>query len=716
MAESRAARRRRAGGQTEGLAETEPVSGTSPPRSLFGPGDDNVVRGEVVVKLAASAARAITSSIPTHPLRALSVGLPSGFGIPEVDEILQRHGAVAVSRVHPPGSPFPSAFGVDRGTLGETYRVRLPTDANVAEIVESLTRLEAVEEAEPNRWREATVAPNDPSFPAQWGLARIRCPDAWTLSTGSPAVVVGVVDTGVDLDHPELAPLLLPGQDMVDLAGAAPPPGTHFEGDWTARDDSPQDEVGHGTHVAGTIACASNNMFGVAGVTWSCRILPVRVLARVVENAPPHRVRGTGSAVDIAAGIRWAVDHGAQVINLSLGGYADTFVERDAVAYAVAHGVVVVAAMGNDNTNTPSYPAGYPGVVAVGATDQMDRRAPFSNTGPHIAVSAPGVDVLSTVWDDGFATLSGTSMASPHVAGVVALIRSCNSSLSADEVGTILRETARPLRDAPADPVPNDRYGAGLVDAGAAVARACAGGGPMPTQPTFPTIPTVTRPTVTFPTVTRPTLPTFPTRPTLPTFPTRPTFPTFPTRPTFPTFPTRPTFPTFPTVTRPTFPTFPTRPTFPTFPTRPTFPTFPTVTRPTITQPTVTIGTIAPGAGGYGAYDPYQQYYGGGYEQYGGYDPYQQYQQYGAGYGAYDPYQQYYGGGYEQYGYDPYQQYQQYGAGYGGYDPYQQYYGGGYEQYGYDPYQQYRQYGAGYGGYDPYQQYGGGNASAGASG
>ncbi|HZR01140.1 MAG TPA: S8 family serine peptidase [Chloroflexota bacterium] len=658
MAEgSRAARRRRASEQAAAAAETEPVTGDTPPRSLFGPGDDNVVRGEVVVKLAAPAARAVTASIPTHPLRALTVGLPSGFGIPEVDEVLQRHGAVAVSRVHPPGSPFPSVFGVDRGTLGETYHVRLPTDANVAEIVESLTRLDAVEDAEPNRWREATIVPNDPSFPAQWGLARIRCPDAWDLSTGSPAVVVGVVDTGVDLDHPELAPVLLPGQDMVDLAGAAPPPGTHFEGDWTARDDSPQDEVGHGTHVAGTIACATNNTFGVAGVTWSCRILPVRVLARVVENAPPHRVRGTGSAVDIAAGIRWAVDHGAQVINLSLGGYSDTFVERDAVAYAVAHGVVVVAAMGNDDTNTPSYPAGYPGVVAVGATDQMDRRAPFSNTGPHIAVSAPGVDVLSTVWDDGFASLSGTSMASPHVAGVVALIRSCNSSLSADEVGTILRETARPLRDAPADPVPNDRYGAGLVDAGAAVARACAGGGPMPTQPTFPT-------------VTRPTFPTFPTI-TRPTFPTRPTLPTFPTRPTFPTFPTRPTFPTFPTVTRPTFPTFPTV-------------TRPTITQPTITQPTVnTVGTFVPGAGGYGGYDPYQQYYGGGYEQYGG---------------GYDPYQQYYGG-YEQYG---------------GYDPYQQYYGG-YGQFGggYDPYQQ---YGGGYGGNDPYQQYGGGNAPGGASG
>jgi hypothetical protein len=239
------------------------------------------------------------------------------------------------------------------------------------------------------------------------------------------------------------------------------------------RDSVPQDDVGHGTHVAGTIACASNNSNGVAGVTWNCRIMPVRVLARIVNNTNPGDVRGTGSAADIAAGIRHAVDHGARVLNLSLRGFADTMVERDAVAYAISRGAVVVAAMGNDAINTPVFPAAYPGVVAVGAINNTDRRPAFSNTGPHIDVAAPGVDIWSTVWDNGFTRMTGTSMASPHVAGVAALIMSCNSSLTGAQVADIIRQTAQPLRDNPGDPVPNDNYGFGCVDARAALARAC---------------------------------------------------------------------------------------------------------------------------------------------------------------------------------------------------------------------------------------------------
>jgi Subtilase family len=197
----------------------------------------------------------------------------------------------------------------------------------------------------------------------------------------------------------------------------------------------------------------------------------VRVLARIRETAT-GRISGSGSAANIAAGIRWAVDHGARVINMSLGGYGDTTVEREAVAYAISHGVVVVAAMANDNTNNPSFPAAYPDVIAVGATDSADHRASFSNFGPHIDVAAPGVGVQSTYWDDTYASLSGTSMASPHVAGVAALVLSRNASLSADQVGNIIRSTAKPLRDNPADPVPNDYYGSGLVQAGAAVQAA----------------------------------------------------------------------------------------------------------------------------------------------------------------------------------------------------------------------------------------------------
>jgi subtilisin family serine protease len=368
--------------------------------------------------------------------------------------------------------------------------------------------VDGVEYAEPNRYRETSVIPNDPSFPSQWGLTKINCPAAWDRTTGSANVVVAVVDTGIDLDHPELAALLLPGTDMVDLGlNPIPPNGFHFEGDFAGRDNNPQDDVGHGTHVAGTIACASNNSVGVAGVTWMCRLLPVRVLARIVNNTDATDVRGVGSAADIAAGIRWAADNGARIINLSLGGTVDTQVERDAVAYAVSQGVVVVAAMGNafQQGNPTSFPAAYPDVVAVGAIDQADHRAFFSQTGPHIDVAGPGVGIWSTVWDNGYTTMSGTSMAAPHVAGVAALILSCNPNLTAAQVADILRQTARPLRDNPSDPVPNDNYGFGCVDADAALQRACP---PRPSVPiiTCPAPSTIvrcppSRPLITCPTV-----------------------------------------------------------------------------------------------------------------------------------------------------------------------------------------------------------------------
>jgi subtilisin family serine protease len=301
--------------------------------------------------------------------------------------------------------------------LASTFRVRYASGVDAEEAAAQFQAIDGVEYAEPNRYRETyQVVPNDPSFAAQWGLTRIRCPQAWTRGTGSADITVAVVDTGVDLDHPELASLLVAGQDMVDL-GTAPvaPPGFRFEGDFNGRDNDPQDEVGHGTHVAGTIACLSNNSVGVAGVTWACRVMPVRVLARIVNISNPSDVRGVGSAADIAAGIRWAADHGARVINLSLGGTTDTRVERDAIAYAISRNVVVVAAMGNlfNQGNPTSFPAAYPDVIAVGAIDQANNRATFSQTGAHIDIAGPGVGILSTVWDNGYATYNGTSMARP---------------------------------------------------------------------------------------------------------------------------------------------------------------------------------------------------------------------------------------------------------------------------------------------------------------
>lgn len=437
--------------------------------------ENSVVPGQLVMQLRSDAAAAVTNSIGAAATPTGNVPTATSFGIAAVDEALGKIGVTAVTRLHPPAPPsIASAAAEFAEPMGSTYRVYFSADVPAEEAVAALEAAGEVEMVEAVRYRETLATPNDPQYPQQWGLPRIHAPQAWDRTKGSAGITVAVIDTGVDLDHPELAALLVPGRDFVNLgASPTPPAGFHFEGDFNTVDNDPMDEVGHGTHVAGTIACLSNNAVGVAGVTWACRIMPVRVLARIVNNSNSSDVRGTGSSADIAAGIRWATDHGARVINMSLGGPSDTFVERDAVAYAVAHGVVVCAAMGNGGLGAAtSFPAAYPNVVAVGAIDQADHRASFSQVGPHIDVVGPGVGVRSTVWNNGYATMSGTSMATPHVAGVAALILSIKPSLTAAQCANILRQTADPLKDNAADPVPNNNYGSGCVNAFAAVNKA----------------------------------------------------------------------------------------------------------------------------------------------------------------------------------------------------------------------------------------------------
>jgi subtilisin family serine protease len=477
MAKQQQPRRRRTSpGGTRDKAETRAgISDVKPP--IFGEGVSDIIPGEVVIQLTEDTAARVTESISRGPRRGVADAGATAFGISELDTVLSSLKAKDLVRLHPPAPPAGDNMALAIAVpMASTFRLSYSASVSAEQAVERLEAVDGVEFAEPNRYRESYVVPNDPSFAAQWGLTRINAPAAWDRTTGSAAITVAVIDTGVDLDHPELAALLVPGTDMVDLGpNPVPPAGFRFEGDFQGRDNVPQDEVGHGTHVAGTIACLSNNATGVAGVTWSCRLMPVKVLTRIVNVNDPSDVRGTGSAADIAAGIRWAVDHGARVLNLSLGGTTDTQVERDAIAYAISRGAVVVAAMGNafQQGNPTSFPAAYPNVIAVGAINSADARAPFSQVGPHIDVAAPGVGVLSTVWNNGFTNMSGTSMASPHVAGLAALILSCNSGLTAAQVGDIIRQTARPLRDNPADPIPNNNYGFGCIDAQAAINRAC---------------------------------------------------------------------------------------------------------------------------------------------------------------------------------------------------------------------------------------------------
>lgn len=451
------------------LTRSGPPNSPAPPPPLFGPGDDDAVPGEIVLTLEPDAAAGL-GSVPALP-QSLSTADSSPFsGTTPLQKALDELSVRSVARVHGP-SPAREVHGImtaDDLGLDTTLLVTFDPKTSPKDAAERLGKLKSVSWAEPNRWRQADAVPDDPRYSAQWGLRQINAEAAWEMETGDPAIVVGVIDTGVDLNHPDLAPLLVAGRDFVNFPpGSVPKPGWVFEGDYTTVDNNAQDEVGHGTHVAGTICSLSDNGIGVAGVAWNVRLMPLRVLARVRQTAT-GRISGLGSSADTAAAIRWAADHGTRVINLSLGSSSSTMVEREAVAYAVSQNVVVVAAMGNDDSSEEHFPAAYPDVIAVAATDRNDHRSVWtpsqaSNTGSWVDISAPGTGIVSTDWNDTYSSKSGTSMATPHVAGAAALVLSRNQSLSAAEVGDILRRTARPLRDDPGDPVPNDTYGHGLL-------------------------------------------------------------------------------------------------------------------------------------------------------------------------------------------------------------------------------------------------------------
>ncbi|MDB5083893.1 MAG: hypothetical protein JWN30_779 [Bacilli bacterium] len=295
-----------------------------------------------------------------------------------------------------------------------------------------------------------TNEPNDVLYGRyQWNFPYIGADQEWSINTGNPAVKVAVVDTGVDMNHPEFQDQLTDGYNVIDPSSPA------------------QDDNGHGTHVSGVIAAKTNNLEGVAGIAFNNKIMPVKAMDK----------DGSGSVADIATGIEWAVDHGANVINLSLGNNEDSAVLHQAVQYAYSHNVAVIAAMGNDNSNEPNYPAAYPEAISVCALDSNGQRASFSNYGPHAFISAPGVSIASTYPDNRYASMSGTSMACPHITGVVSLLKSINAQFNVDQIKSILQNSAIDLGDPGRDPY----YGYGLVNAPAAASQAA---GQAPASPT----------------------------------------------------------------------------------------------------------------------------------------------------------------------------------------------------------------------------------------
>ena len=300
------------------------------------------------------------------------------------------------------------------------------------------------------------VVPNDPAFANwQWGLHYIQAPAAWDISRGSESTVIAVVDTGVMYTHEDLSGRILPGYDFYD------------------RDNDPMDENGHGTHVTGILGAVTNNGIGVAGVTWSNKILPIKVFGS----------SGSTTTSVIANGITYATDRGARVINMSLAGSSSSSTLKSAVDYAYNRGVVMAAGSGNNGTLGIYYPAAYPNVLAIGASDSYDQRSSISNYGPGLDVLAPHNAMSTSRWV-GYGTMGGTSVSTAYASGVCALILSVNPGLTPAEVMQIVRDTADDIA-----PTGWDQYsGYGRINACRALARASQTGGAPPPDSDPPSV------------------------------------------------------------------------------------------------------------------------------------------------------------------------------------------------------------------------------------
>ncbi len=364
---------------------------------------------------------------------AFAVGAPvrkivvfrSGFLNDQALAALTKHGGTLIK-------PLPLVDGAAVYLPSEASAKALGLDVSVARVEDDIVLTALAKPTKP--------APSQPAEILPWGINRIGAPLVWPTTTADP-IKVGIVDTGIDITHPDLAANVKGGRSFVGYT------------------TSYQDDNGHGTHVAGIVASIDNTI-GVIGVAPQADLYAIKVLDR----------RGSGYLSDIISGLDWAASNGIQVVNMSLGTNTYSALFDQAVARTSAAGVVQVAAAGNDGPGAVDYPGAFPSVIAVGATDSNNVIASWSSRGPQVAVAAPGVSIYSTYKGGGYQTLSGTSMASPHVAGTVALMLTQPdpdlNGWEPTEVKSKLQATALDLGTAGFDTA----YGSGLVRANLAVA------------------------------------------------------------------------------------------------------------------------------------------------------------------------------------------------------------------------------------------------------
>jgi len=456
---------------------------------------DDFVPGEFIVRFDDNALKNLPESSPYQLSEEMGLQHKAGeHGRPILmqwgDNVTEKHKAF-------------SALGIEEDAAGERHlgiqKQPLKEKKDTLRIARALRKRKDILYCEPNYIRKPLIVPDDEYYSTQWHYPLINLPEAWEVTTGTENdVIVAVIDTGVLVDHPDLMDQLVNGYDFISSAQRS--------NDGDGIDDNPDDPGDlvagsissfHGTHVAGTIAASTNNSIGIAGISWSARIMPLRVLGI-----------GGGSSYDILQAIRFASGLAnnsgttpaikAHIINLSLGGGSYSHSEQETYSLAREQGVIIIAAAGNSATDQPLYPASYDGVISVCAVDANKELSYYSNYGSTIDVAAPGGDmtrdrngdthgdgVLSTCGDDSsnsdiqmtYKFYQGTSMAAPHMSGVVALMKSIHPGLAPVDLdlllesGTITEDIGNTGWD--------NRFGSGLIDAYKAVDEA-SGEGELP--------------------------------------------------------------------------------------------------------------------------------------------------------------------------------------------------------------------------------------------
>jgi subtilisin family serine protease len=375
-----------------------------------------------------------------HTPGELIVHLHPDASAPQLDRLSKQLGAVSVSPIFSPSTP-----AGEHPQLRNIYLIRFPVEWALESLQRRYARHPAIESVELNRLNQpcAETVPNDPGYSEQWNLTLMNMSEAWAIEQGSSEVTVAVVDSGIATRHPEFRSQLWRNSGEIpdngidddrngyvddingwDFSDAPTLPGS---GDWMVRDNEPEDETGHGTHVSGIIAAEANNGIGLAGIAWKCRLMPLRAGFKY----------GGGEYLqndDLAAAIVYAADNGAQVINMSWGDTVNAFIIEDAVAYADARGCVLVGAAGNSGALGSYYPAALKTVISVAGLGQEKQLYSDSNFGATVDIAAPGEEIPSTYLNGGYQNRSGTSMAAAHVSGVASLLRAANPDYTNREV------------------------------------------------------------------------------------------------------------------------------------------------------------------------------------------------------------------------------------------------------------------------------------------